>query len=130
MPRVPESLERLRRRDLRLAVVSNSDGTVEQSLVAAGLRPFFDAVVDSRAVGYEKPDPRIFHHALGRCDSRPERTLHVGDLYYADVVGARAAGIHALLLDPFGDWTDVDCASATDLWAVADLFDSGPAVTP
>jgi len=43
----------------------------------------------------------------------------VGDLYHADVSGARAAGIHGVLLDPFDDWTGVDCDREPDLWAVA-----------
>ena len=62
-------------------------------------------VIDSALVGYEKPDPRIFAAALERTGADPDRTLHIGDLYHADVVGARTAGIHALLLDPYGDWT-------------------------
>jgi putative hydrolase of the HAD superfamily len=74
-------------------------------------------------VGFEKPDPRIFTCALERTGARPDHTLHVGDLYHADVLGARAAGLHALLLDPFGDWRDLDCVSAPDLWAVSDLFE-------
>ena len=51
--------------------------------------------------------------------SAPERTLHVGDLYAVDVLGARAAGLHALLLDPHGDWTGVDCDVVTDVPALA-----------
>lgn len=123
MPRVPEALARLRDLGLKLVVVSNSDGTAEQSLIAAGLRPYLSAVIDSAIAGYEKPDPRIFAHALDICGARPERTLHVGDIYHADVAGARGAGIHAVLLDPFDDWTTVnDCDRVADVWAVADLL--------
>ena len=100
---------------LQLAVVSNSDGSVEQSLVASGLRDYFAAVLDSHIVGHEKPDPRIFEKALEICDADPARTVHVGDLYAADVVGARAAGVHAVLLDPFGDWKNVDCVTLPDI---------------
>jgi HAD superfamily hydrolase (TIGR01509 family) len=121
MPRVPAALGRLRDLGLQLVVVSNSDGTVERSLITAGLRPYLSAVVDSAIAGYEKPDPRIFTHALEISGSRPERTLHVGDIYHADVVGARGAGIHAVMLDPFDDWTTVnDCERVPDVWAVAD----------
>jgi HAD superfamily hydrolase (TIGR01509 family) len=123
MPRVPEAMGRLRDCGLSLVVVSNSDGTVEQSLQTAGLRPYLSLVVDSAIVGFEKPDPRIFQYALEEIGARPERTLHVGDIYHADVEGARGAGIHALLLDPYGDWSLDGCVRAPDLWAVADLFD-------
>lgn len=121
LPGVPEALERLRASGLAVVAVSNSDGTVEQGLADCGLRGHFDAVVDSHVVGFAKPDPRIFHHALvavGR-EADPARTLHVGDLYHADVSGARAAGLHALLLDPYGDWEDVDCPRARDLSEIA-----------
>jgi len=119
---VPSALARMRASGLKLIVVSNSDGTIEQGLSAVGLGAAIDGVVDSHAVGHEKPDPRIFEHALRLSGSAPERTLHVGDLYAADVVGARAAGVHVVLLDPYGDWGDVDCARARDLAAVADAL--------
>ena len=115
MPRVPEALRALRVLGLRLVVVSNSDGSVEEILTQLELREYFEQVVDSHRVGFEKPDPRIFHHALEASGARPERTLHVGDIYHADVSGARAAGVHPLLLDPFGDWPEVDCERAEDL---------------
>ena len=84
----------------------------------AGLRGHFAHVIDSAIVGAEKPDPRIFEHALEAAGASAERTLHVGDLYSVDVVGARAAGVHAVLLDPFGDWGEVDCARVADLVAL------------
>ena len=119
MPRVPEALQALRVLGLRLVVVSNSDGTVEETLTRLDLREHFAHVVDSQRVGFEKPDPRIFHHALEASGARPERTLHVGDIYHADVSGARAAGVHPLLLDPFGDWPEVDCERAEDVFTLA-----------
>ena len=60
LPGVRETLAALRDVGLQLAVVSNSDGTIESGLANQGLRHYFDAVVDSHVVGYEKPDPRIF----------------------------------------------------------------------
>jgi putative hydrolase of the HAD superfamily len=124
IPGVPEALARMQAAGLRLVVVSNADGSVEAGLAELALRPFFEAVHDSHRVGFEKPDPRIFAHALACAGADPRRTLHVGDLYAADVVGARAAGIHALLLDPFGDWSDAeaDCERLPDLPRVADAL--------
>jgi putative hydrolase of the HAD superfamily len=119
VPGVHEALAALRAADLTLAVVSNADGTVEDGLVALGLRDLLHAVVDSARVGVEKPDPRIFAHALAVVDGQPTTALHVGDLHAVDVVGARAAGIEAVLLDPYGDWGDVDCARAPDLPTLA-----------
>lgn len=119
LPGVREGLETLRRDGVRLLVVSNSDGTVERSLEVQGLRPFFEAVLDSQIVGFEKPDPRIFERALAISGSDPKRTLHVGDMYSVDVLGARSAGIHACLLDPYDDWDGLDCEKVPDLVTLA-----------
>jgi HAD superfamily hydrolase (TIGR01549 family) len=97
--RTREALARLKAAGLRLGVVSNSEGRVEQALEAAGLRGYFDVVVDSGLIGIEKPDPRIFAAALDRLGVDPAEALYVGDLYEVDVVGARAAGIEAILLE-------------------------------
>lgn len=118
LPGVPAALAALRAAGLGLVVVSNSDGTVEQALRGVGLRELVDAVVDSGVVGVEKPDPGIFRHALALSGGQPARTLHVGDLYAIDVVGARGVGLHAVLLDPFDDWGDVDCPRVADLAAL------------
>lgn len=109
LPGVPEALAALRAAGVKLAVVSNSDGTIEQGLERVGLREHLDAVVDSARVGFEKPDPRIFVHALEATASLPARSAHVGDLHAVDVVGARAAGVHGILVDPWDDWRDADC---------------------
>ena len=130
MPGVPEALERLQRQGLTLAVVSNSDGTCAQSLDEAGLLRYMNFVIDSAEVGVEKPDPRIFEIAVARCGADPRRTLYVGDLYHADVVGARGAGLHPLLLDPHGDWPPLDCDRAQDLSAVADRLELARAKRP
>ncbi len=119
MPRVPEALARLRDRGLRLVVVSNSDGTVERSLDEAGLLPFMSAVIDSRLVGFEKPDPRIFEPALALVNARPEQTIYVGDIYAGDIVGCRAAGLHGLLYNPYGDYKDMDCEMIACLTEIA-----------
>jgi putative hydrolase of the HAD superfamily len=119
MPKVPDALQVLKELGLRMAAVSNSDGTAERMLERVGLRDYLDVVVDSAIVGYEKPDPRIFEHAVRLMNATGATTLHVGDLYDADVAGARAAGLHALLLDPFGDWGQVDCETMPDLPTLA-----------
>jgi HAD superfamily hydrolase (TIGR01509 family) len=120
LPGVAEALPRLCEAGVRLVVVSNSDGTIDEGLTRAGLRGHFAAVIDSHVVGFEKPDPRIFRAALEQSRSDPRRTLHVGDVYAADVLGARAAGLPAVLLDPHGDWGEVDCAVARDVAEVAE----------
>jgi REG-2-like HAD superfamily hydrolase len=100
--KVPRLLARLREAGYRMAVISNADGRIREFLEAAGLLPYFDAVLDSAAVGVEKPDPRIFHMALERLAAKPHRAVHVGDYVHIDVVGAERAGMTGVLLDPLG----------------------------
>jgi putative hydrolase of the HAD superfamily len=99
-PGTAEVLAELRRRGLTLAVISNSDGRIEADLVAAGLGPHFAFVLDSSVVGIEKPDVRIFRMALARLRASPSDAAYVGDVYAIDVLGARRAGIEAVLMDP------------------------------
>jgi HAD superfamily hydrolase (TIGR01549 family) len=126
-----ESLARLRAAGLRLGVVSNSDGRVEQALEAGGLREYFDVVVDSGLVGIEKPDPRIFQSALEMLGVRPEEALYVGDLYEVDILGARAAGIAAVLMVRPGTEKKEGCPTIESLEDLANGLLSGePLMTP
>ena len=122
MPGVPEALDSFRSLSLQLVVVSNSDGTIEESLIAGDLRPYFQSIIDSTVVGYEKPDPRIFELALSKSRAERSRTLHVGDMYHLDIEGARRVGLHTVLLDPFNDWSMVDCERVADLLALAEIL--------
>jgi HAD superfamily hydrolase (TIGR01549 family) len=123
LPGAVDALERARRLGLRIVIVSNSDGTAEAGMVDVGLRSLVDAVVDSELFGAEKPDRRIFEHALSLAGVAPSAAIHAGDLYAVDVVGAAGAGIHPVLLDPFGDWPAVDCAVAPDVRAIVDRIE-------
>ncbi len=89
---------------LRCAVVSNSDGRAERHLAECGVRDGLEFVVDSQVEGVEKPDPEIFRIALRRLGLPAERALYVGDIRSVDEAGARAAGMHFVLIDPYGDY--------------------------
>jgi putative hydrolase of the HAD superfamily len=120
LPGVPEALQDLRTLGLRLVVVSNSDGSVARALADLGLALHLDAIFDSHVIGFEKPDPRFFAHALRESGAAAESTVHVGDMYYQDVQGSRAAGVHSVLLDPYGDWRVDDCERCRDLSEVVE----------
>ena len=101
-PGTEDALSALLAAGLRLAVISNADGRIESVLERCGLRPYFEFVVDSEVVGVEKPDRAIFMEGCRRLDLSPASCLYVGDLYPVDYVGATAAGMSAVLLDPLG----------------------------
>jgi putative hydrolase of the HAD superfamily len=97
-PEVPAALERLRAGGARLAVVSNWDVSLHDVLERTGLRALLDAVVISAELGVAKPDPAIFRAALERLGATAADAMHVGDSLEADVAGARAAGLEAVLV--------------------------------
>jgi putative hydrolase of the HAD superfamily len=109
------TLAGLRGRGLRTAVVSNADGRVQAILASLGLTTHLSLVVDSHVEGVEKPDPEIFLRALARLGVAASRAAYVGDIYSIDVVGARAAGLAPILLDPTGSYADADCATLGSL---------------
>ncbi len=121
------ALERLRALGLKLAVASNANGVLHRVLERVGLTPFFHTICDSCVEGVEKPDPAFFQLLLERSESRPATTLHVGDLYYVDVEGARAAGITPVLLDPYGLYDDFDVTRVTSLGELIDRLEHAPA---
>ncbi len=106
-------LDALARLGLRLACISNSDGRAAEHLAACGVLHGLEFVVDSHHVGVAKPEPGIFRGALERLQLPAARVLYVGDLRRVDGVGARAAGLRFVLLDPFGDYA-VDGEPAID----------------
>jgi len=112
---VRPALVSLRARGLRLIVVSNSNGRLHQLFERIGLLDAFDYVFDSHHEGVEKPDPRYFEIALERSGARAADTVHVGDLYHIDVVGARAAGITPVLFDAANLYPDADCLRVRSL---------------
>jgi putative hydrolase of the HAD superfamily len=109
MPGAAEALAGLRARGFRVGVVSNADGRVAALLEAAGLAPHLETIVDSHLEGVEKPDPEIFRRALARIDVAPAHAVYVGDIFAIDVLGARAAGLSAVLIDETGGYADVAC---------------------
>jgi putative hydrolase of the HAD superfamily len=122
---VPGALARLRALGLRLVVVSNANGRLRFLMERLGLAPAFHVMLDSHVEGVEKPDPRLFRIALERSGGRAETTLHVGDLYHVDVVGARAAGLRAVLFDAAGLYPEADCPRVRSLTELADGLAAG-----
>jgi len=90
----------------QLAVISNSDGGVARVLDRCGIGDCFLQVIDSGAVGYEKPHPAIFEMALNAVGARPEESLYVGDVYCVDYVGATRARMKAILFDIAGAYRE------------------------
>jgi len=97
-PEAKATLEWLAER-YRLAVISNADGRIREVLDRVGMAGYFESIIDSGVVGFEKPDRRIFEAALRAMKVSPNESLYIGDIYGIDYVGATGAGMKAVVID-------------------------------
>jgi putative hydrolase of the HAD superfamily len=124
-PAVLPALAALRARGLKITIVSNSNGKLRVLFDRLALAGCVDCMLDSHDEGVEKPDPRFFDLALERSGARRETTIHVGDLYHVDVVGARNAGLRGVLLDEAGLYPEVDCPRVRTLTELVERIEAG-----
>jgi putative hydrolase of the HAD superfamily len=97
---LPEALALARSLSLRVGVVSNSEGRLDELFRHVGLGDAFEVVVDSAHEGVRKPDPEIFWRATRRMGVDPSAAIYAGDIPSVDVDGALGAGLRAALIDP------------------------------
>jgi HAD superfamily hydrolase (TIGR01662 family) len=110
-PETRRTLPLLRDAGYLLAVISNRDQPFRDVLDAHGLSEFFPYALAGGEVDIYKPHPGIFEHALKQMNVDARQTVYVGDNYYADIVGARRAGLEPVLFDPNRVFPDADCTT-------------------
>jgi len=110
-----DGLRTLHHSGIRLGIVSNSDGHVEEELarneicqVGPGPGVPVQTIVDSGVVGVTKPDPRIFDFALPSLGLDPIDVIYVGDSVKYDIRAAEAARMMPLHFDPLGLCREMD----------------------
>lgn len=88
----------------RLALMTNGFEVVQRKRIErTGIARFVEHVFISETVGFHKPDPRIFDHALEAMGSpRPQRVLMVGDSLESDILGGNRAGLDTCWFNPAG----------------------------
>jgi putative hydrolase of the HAD superfamily len=124
-PDVVPVLRLLHARGLTLGVISDWGIGLGTILHQHGLNQYFDFAVVSAALRHAKPHPWLFETALRRANTIADYALHIGDSYVLDVLGARAAGIEAVLIDRPGtlDSATVDVPVVRDLYGLLDLLE-------
>jgi HAD superfamily hydrolase (TIGR01662 family) len=106
---VRKALQELKQAGYILAVLSNRDKPFVDLLQTHNISEFFDFCVAAGEVNAYKPEPGLFEHALKLADVTAQQAIYVGDNYFADVVGARRAGLTPILVDPRGVFPEADC---------------------
>ena len=116
-------LQSLKKRGLRLAVISNCDERLHTILSAMKLQSFFDFIVTSHECQYEKPDPRIFTYALDKAGVSADEVAHVGDDLKDDYLGARNVGMHSFLLDHSNNFSNSELENVDKSHIIKQLSD-------
>jgi putative hydrolase of the HAD superfamily len=109
------TLRRLHEQGYTVGLVSNRRDPLEDLLAELGLADFFVFTLAAGQANSWKPDPGIFRQAVELAGCEPGATVYVGDNYYADVEGARAAGLRPVLIDPHGVFPEPGCPTIQTL---------------
>ena len=117
-----ETLEVLKKRGYVLAVASNATPNYETIIRSLGITQWVDAIFLSDVIGYAKPDPRFFQFILEQMKAVPEETVHVGNSYWHDVIGARRISVLPVYFDRHGIFPDADCLRITHLRELPSLL--------
>jgi REG-2-like HAD superfamily hydrolase len=124
-PDVIPTLEALRAHGYYLGVISDWGNALGPILHKLALTKYFDCVLISAVTRYAKPSPTLYDLALQRADAIADYTLHVGDSYIHDVLGARAVGMIPVLLDRAGRLHEenLDCILIHSHYELLDLLE-------
>lgn len=96
-----QTLMQLKEKGYYVGLISNRAEPLYEAVDELGLNDLFDFTLAAGEIGYWKPNPNIFWHALSFFPSLvPENCIYVGDNYFADAVGARTAGLQPVVFDP------------------------------
>jgi len=120
-PDTPKILQTLKSAGFTLGLVSNRSNPCQEECEALGLLEFCEFAYVAAEVNAWKPDPKIFDRALELIGSSPERIIYVGDNYYADIMGARKAGLQPVLLDEKRIFPEAGCTVINTLGELVEL---------
>jgi len=101
-PEVSGVLSFFRGKGYVLGIVSNWDSRLPRLVRNLQIAHYFDFILGSSACGATKPSRKIFEAALARSQTQPGETVHVGDNFEEDFLGARQVGITPFLLERDG----------------------------
>ena len=124
LPGAEELLREVHGSGYTLAIISNNDGKTAEKCARVGIDKYFEIIIDSTKVGKIKPDREIFLLASRELGIETNDIVHVGDLYGADVLGARNAGIDTVWLNCRNgiNYDGIDVPEVGSLQELSDLF--------
>lgn len=122
-PGTRHTLQILQEQGYYVGLISNRSSPLNGTVTELALDGFFNLTLAAGEIGCWKPNQEIFLSALQRADGiQPHEAIYVGDNYYADCLGARAAGMTPILFDPDNLYEDVDCIRIRHIAHVLDAL--------
>ncbi|HEY4387314.1 MAG TPA: HAD-IA family hydrolase [Ktedonobacteraceae bacterium] len=124
-PDVIQTLEALKVHGYNLGIISDWESALGPILQKLHLNQYFDCLLISAVTRHAKPAPQLYELALQRANAVSDYSLHIGDSYINDVLGARAVGITPVLLDRARKLqkSNVDCLLVHTLDELLDLLE-------
>lgn len=98
-PETKKVLQELKKRCLKVGLISNVASPYKKPFFDLGLNDYFDAVFFSCEIGFRKPDQQIYTKMIEKLKIEPAQTLMIGDNIHTDVYGSKAIGINGIHLD-------------------------------
>ncbi len=100
-PNTIETLNQLKKDGYQMHIITNGFKEVQHTkLKNCGLYDFFNVIVSSEEIGINKPDIRIFQHAMKLANAQSKHSVMIGDDLNVDVIGAERAGMYGIHFDP------------------------------
>ena len=115
-------LESLKSSGYILGVVSNREKPYPEDIKKIKMDGYFKFTLAGGEVNSYKPDGIIFERALELAETSADETMYVGDNYFADIIGARCAGLRPVLYDPTNLFPDEDCATIRSFAELPELL--------
>ncbi|MBG7610009.1 MAG: HAD family hydrolase [Anaerolineae bacterium] len=119
---VLQTLQSLKNAGYTIGLVSNRRHPIADELKELGLSPLLDFAYVAGEVALWKPNPKIFDRAIAESGVAREQIIYVGDNYYADIVGAKRAGMVPILIDPDQVFPDAECTIIQSIGEIPGLL--------
>ena len=116
-------LAELKQSGLKLGLLSNNEGDIDELSNRLGLHCLMNVVINAEQVGRGKPYPEIFLEAMSRADVKPNESVYIGDQYETDIRGSRDVGMIPVLIDRDINYPDYNSSPRIEtMYGISELL--------
>jgi N-acylneuraminate-9-phosphatase len=120
-------LSALRKHNYTIGLITNGPSRSQwEKIVQIGAEDYFDLILVSGDLNYEKPQPEIFHLACQQLNVRPNKSCMIGDKLETDILGGKMAGLAATFWIPLNPSERATCTEEMPSFTIESLADLAP----